>query len=174
MEMKPFQERGCAFTAAHYLHRCKAAGQAGKGTALAKRFRPAMFLCMSHDERVIFVKKLPVTFKPIHEKFLHLMIGMLCLNQADAREYPLGVCIHDEDGVVACIEENGVCRLRADAFHFEKSMSEWFQFKGKHAGEISIEVLKKERDEGLKASRLDIEITGRPDQFRKPRLFNIV
>jgi len=80
---------------------------------------------------------------------------------------PFRVSIDHETGMSARVQQQAVCRFRPDAMDGQQSLANHRSFSSKKLFQITIERLYEHAQEGTQPARLDIEITGRPDQFRQ-------
>ena len=76
-----------------------------------------------------------------------------------------GVGVHDEDGMIAGVEQDGVGGLRAHAAERQEFRAELVHGLGEHAVERATILFVKKTDERLQPLRLLPEISRRPDQL---------
>ena len=87
------------------------------------------------DEGVKFVEELVVGGEAAFEEGTEMFVGIAGGGQGVAFEEAAGVGVNDENGVAACIEEDGVGGFRADAVDREEFVAEFLCGSAKHAAE---------------------------------------
>lgn len=101
---------------------------------------------MSYDEGVVFVKKRHILFEVGHEIVLDLVVGMLLMEDGEARKYPFCIGVYHKGRVIPGIEENGVGCFGADSLYFQQSVANFFQIESKHPVEIAVKAVEEEVD----------------------------
>ncbi len=89
------------------------------------------------------------------------MAGFL-MDDAVAQQNAAGVCVHDEDRMVAGIKQDGIGCFRANAVQFQQLCSKFLRGLGEHACERAGISLIEERDEGLEVPSFLTEVAGGP------------
>lgn len=81
-----------------------------------------------------------------------------------ARENPFGIGVDDEDGFFPGVEQDGICRLRADAIDGEKFFTEPEAILLKHLSQAAAITVLEKGEKILEPSGLDIEVACRLDE----------
>lgn len=77
-----------------------------------------------HKERMKFVEELGFVGELTHDELLDGVVRFVPLNQMVSAENPSRVSIHDKDGFLPGVEEDGIGCLRADPRQIKQSVPE--------------------------------------------------
>jgi len=116
-----------------------------------------------------FVEELGIRQKVLLEEEPDFIVLGFGRSESVALEDAAGVSVHDENGMIACIEENGVGGFRADAMDGEELLPQSFCGNAEHSRERTRKLLLDEAREGLQLFGFLAKVAGRADESGKTR-----
>ena len=122
---------------------------------VAARDGSAVCFADRDEQRMVFIVHICIAWEVIHEKSLNLIVRGCARDQTVTGKDSLGIGVHDKERHVACIEENRVCRFRADSRDAEKGLSKHTGFLPEHPMEAPLVSCVEESEKVVEASSLD-------------------